>query len=240
MQCVILAGGRATRLGPLGADRPKHLVPVAGRPFADLQLAWLTASGVDDVLYCIGHLGGQIVDHVGDGSLFGLRVDYCDEGPALRGTGGALRLALERGQLDERFLVLYGDSFLRVDLDDLWTSAATDDTSSTMAVFRNDDGPGVSNVCFEHGRVVRYDKSVDDPAAEGLRHIDYGVSVFSRRSIRLIAPDTVADLAQLQAALSSAGQLGGHEVHERFYEVGTAHGIAELENYLATAEECRP
>ena len=119
MQCVILAGGRGDPARTTGADRPKHLVTVAGRPFADLQLDWLAAAGVDNVVYCIGHLGDQIVDHVGDGA-FGLRIDYCDEGTDLRGTGGALRLALDEGKLDERFFVLYGDSFLRLDLAEMW------------------------------------------------------------------------------------------------------------------------
>ena len=71
MQALILAGGLGTRLGSLSADVPKALVTVAGRPFADHQLAWLHDQGVDRVVYSIGHLGDQIRDHVGIRSVVG-------------------------------------------------------------------------------------------------------------------------------------------------------------------------
>ena len=61
-ECVILAGGVASRLGPKAGDLPKTLVPVGGRPFADLQLTWLAEQGVLDVVYCIGYRGDQIRD----------------------------------------------------------------------------------------------------------------------------------------------------------------------------------
>ena len=63
----------------------------------------------------IGYRGDMLRDHVGDGGRFGLRVRYVDEGTELRGTAGALRLALDEGALEESFLVTYGDSFLPVD-----------------------------------------------------------------------------------------------------------------------------
>ncbi|MCU1459794.1 MAG: Mannose-phosphate guanyltransferase, partial [Actinomycetia bacterium] len=74
MQCVILAGGRGTRMLPATAEIPKALLPVAGRPFAAHQLELLARNGVDDVVFCIGHLGAQIRDFVGDGHAFGVTV----------------------------------------------------------------------------------------------------------------------------------------------------------------------
>ena len=90
---AILAGGRATRLGSLVADLPKALIPVSGRPFVDHQLALLQRRGLRRVVFCVGHLGEQIVAHVGDGARFGMRVEYTFDGPRLLGTGGALRRA---------------------------------------------------------------------------------------------------------------------------------------------------
>jgi len=89
---VILAGGLAQRLRPLTERLPKALVPVAGRPFADRQLTWLASIGVTDVVFAIGYLGDAIRDFVGDGGGWGIQVRYSDEGEALRGTAGALRL----------------------------------------------------------------------------------------------------------------------------------------------------
>ncbi len=116
LPCVILAGGLATRMRPYTDDTPKALLPVNGVPFADIQLSWLRRQGVTEVVYCIAHLGEQIVAHVGDGSRWGLQVRYSDEGPERLGTGGALRLAAERDLLADEVLVLYGDSYLQVDL----------------------------------------------------------------------------------------------------------------------------
>src|SRR5580698_4019540 len=110
MQCLILAGGLATRMRPLTETIPKALIPAEGRPFIDHQLGWLASHGVTDVVLSVGYLGGALRDHVGDGAAFGLRVRVVDEGRELRGTAGAVRLALDEGALDERFLLTYGDS----------------------------------------------------------------------------------------------------------------------------------
>src|SRR5438034_10495377 len=107
---AVLAGGLATRLGVLSAARPKSLVPVAGRPFVDHQLELLHRRGLRRVVFCLGHLGDQVVAHVGDGSRYGLDVDYSFDGPRPLGTAGALRQAARL--LGDVFWVLYGDSYL--------------------------------------------------------------------------------------------------------------------------------
>src|SRR3546814_100717 len=105
----------ATRMRPLTDAIPKALIPAEGKPFVDHQLGWLAAHGVTDVVLSIGYRGDLLRDHVGDGGRFGVSVRYVDEGTELRGTAGALRLALAEGVLEESFLVTYGDSFLPVD-----------------------------------------------------------------------------------------------------------------------------
>src|SRR5688500_6842966 len=105
-----LAGGKATRLGVLTADRPKALMDVAGRPFIDHQLELLQRNGVRRVVLCVGHLGEQIEAHVGDGSRFGLSVKYAYDGPMLQGTAGAIRDAAE--QFGPICWVIYGDTYL--------------------------------------------------------------------------------------------------------------------------------
>ena len=72
MQCVILAGGLATRMRPLTEQIPKALIPVEGTPFVDHQLAWLAAHGVDEVVLSIGYRGDMLRAHVGDGARYGL------------------------------------------------------------------------------------------------------------------------------------------------------------------------
>jgi len=90
---VILAGGLATRLYPITRQIPKSLIPVAGRPFIDHQLALLKEKGVNQVIICVGNLGKMIEAHVGEGSRFGLEVRYSYDGDFLLGTGGAIKKA---------------------------------------------------------------------------------------------------------------------------------------------------
>src|SRR5438105_7102322 len=91
---AILAGGLATRLRPLTEKIPKSLVEVAHRPFIFWQLEWLRREGIEDVVLCLGYLGDQVQAVVGDGSKFGLSVQYSFDGETLLGTGGAIKRAL--------------------------------------------------------------------------------------------------------------------------------------------------
>lgn len=110
---VILAGGLATRLRPLTEKIPKSLVEVKGEPFVVHQLRLLAERGIRDVVMCIGYLGEQIVDVVGNGQRYGLNIQYQFDGPQLLGTGGAIKQASTL--LGDQFFVLYGDSFLPCD-----------------------------------------------------------------------------------------------------------------------------
>ena len=110
---AILAGGLGTRLGDVAQDRPKALVCVAGEPFVFHQLRLLAGHGARRVVLCVGHLGEQIAEAVGDGARFGVDVRYSFDGPEPVGTAGALRRALHL--LGDAFLVTYGDAYLRID-----------------------------------------------------------------------------------------------------------------------------
>jgi NDP-sugar pyrophosphorylase family protein len=226
MQCVILAGGRGTRMQPVTDTTPKALVPVAGRPFVEHQLEWLEGQGVSDIVLCIGYRGAQIRQVVGD------RARFVDEGEELRGTAGALRLALDEGMLAESFMVLYGDSYLPIELPPVWEAFRKSGKPALMVVLRNENRWDASNARFEDGMVVEYDKANAGRRSE-LQWIDYGLSVLSRDVVAgRIAPSAVADLADVYRDLSDAGELAGFEVTQRFYEVGSPHGIAELQRHL--------
>jgi N-acetyl-alpha-D-muramate 1-phosphate uridylyltransferase len=235
MQCVIVAGGLGTRMRSLtGVALPKALLPVHGRPFVDHQLELLAARGVEDVVFCIGHGGTSLRQHVGDGAAFGLAVRYVDEGDDLRGTAGALRLALDSGVLDDDFAVLYGDSYLPIDLGPVWRAFSTAGLPALMTVYRNENRWEHSNAVLGGGRIVLYDKRRRHPRSTQCRWIDYGLSVLRAELVEERVPQgEAADLADLFHVLSLEGKLAGLEVEERFYEVGSPEGLAELERYLA-------
>jgi NDP-sugar pyrophosphorylase family protein len=225
MQCVILAGGLGTRMRPLTETCPKTLLPAGGRPFAWHQLHWLAAQGIDEVIYCIGHHGEMIRRYWSEEAWPIRSIRYVDEGEQLRGTAGAVRLACEQGVLDDRFLVIYGDSFLPVEFAPIWNAFQESGKPAVMTVLRNEGRWDRSNVIYQPGRVVLYDKA----AAPGMQYIDYGLSSFRRE---VFAEFPYSDLAAVFHDLSIAGRLAGFQVHERFYEIGSPAGLRDFEQYL--------
>ena len=178
---AVLAGGLATRLGPLTKQTPKCLLDVAGRPFVHHQLARLRKQGVERVVLCLGYLGEQVAEAVGDGSAFGLEVAYSFDGPELRGTAGAIRRALPL--LGPAFFVLYGDSYLECRYAAVQAAFEASGRLALMTVFRNEGRWDTSNVEFRDGRILAYDKTARTPA---MQHIDYGLGVLDRRALEVV------------------------------------------------------
>ena len=223
---LILAGGKATRLGEVTKTIPKALVPLAGRPFIDHQLAALHAQGVREVVMCVGHFAEQIRAHVGDGERFGLHVRYSDDGATLRGTGGAVRRALPL--VGDGCFVLYGDSLLDVDYSAAFAALPLN-ALGLMTVFRNENSFDKSNVVFHNGRLLRYSKQDVTP---NMTHIDYGLSLLRRAAIERIPAGQPSDLAELYSALVASGEMVGFEVTKRFYEIGSPAGLREAEEFV--------
>lgn len=232
MQCIVLAGGLGRRMLPETKNVPKSLLLVNGRPFVDWQLAWLAAEKVDHVIMSIGYRGDMIRRHLGNGSRFGLRVSYVDDGDVPLGTGGALRLAVDHKLAAPYFFVLYGDSYLPIHLSDLEVSYAEQDAPVLMTVYRDREGLENPNVVFDGVRVTRYEKGLENPPAE-MQFVDYGISVWQRNIVEsMVQKGAAVDLADMFLALSGSGQLAGFAAHERFYEIGSPQGLNDLESRL--------
>lgn len=224
---AVLAGGLATRLGSVTRQVPKALIELAGKPFIDHQLALLHRNGIRRVALCLGHFGEQIEAHVGDGSQFGMSVRYSHDGNKLLGTGGALRRA--RGLLDDVFWVMYGDSYMDIDYRAALADFARQDLAGLMVVLRNNDRWDRSNVVFRDGQLLRYDKRQQTP---DMQYIDYGVAILRRDVLDRVPDDRPYDLADLYRELIAEGQMAGHEVTNRFYEIGTPASLEETRQYL--------
>lgn len=226
---AIIAGGLATRMRPTTETIPKALIPVAGEPFIAHQLRLLRREGLTRVVLCVSYLGEQIEAYVGNGAAFGLDVAYSYDGARLVGTGGCIRKALPL--LGEDFLVIYGDSYLDIAFAPVVDAFRAGKNPALMTVFHNDGLWDASNVEFADGRIIDYSKQPTDR----MHHIDYGLSVLTRKVFAGRSEDDVFDLALVFQQLLAAGQLGGYEVARRFYEIGSPSGMAETEAYLKAA-----
>jgi N-acetyl-alpha-D-muramate 1-phosphate uridylyltransferase len=221
----ILAGGHGERLGTLVADIPKPLLEVAGEPFLLHQLRLLAAHEARNVVLCVGYLGERIEERIGN-EQFGIQITYSYDSPMLDGTLGAIRRALPL--LPDRFLVLYGDTYLRLDYgaaaEAWWASGLL----GLMTAFRNDGRWDASNAEYESGRVVAYDKALPRPE---MRWIDYGLGGLDVSALTFV-DEAESDLATLYRRLAEEGELCGYEVADRFYEIGTAEALSETEHFL--------
>jgi NDP-sugar pyrophosphorylase family protein len=223
---AILAGGLATRLRPITEKIPKSLVPVAGKPFLAHQLKLLHARGIRRAVLCIGYLGEMIQRDFGD-EAFGIKLDYSFDGEKLLGTGGAIKRALPK--LGKEFFVLYGDSYLPIEYAPVAEFFQRSGKLGCMTVYRNEGKFDTSNVVFRDGEIVVYDKKLKLPE---MQHIDYGLSLFKALVFDAYSVDQTFDLAEVMGKLVHEKQLAGYEVRERFYEMGSPAGLAELETLL--------
>jgi len=229
----ILAGGRGRRLGPRVNDVPKPLLEVGGQPFVLHQLGLLARHGAGRVVLCVGYLGERIRERIGS-RRFGLRIEYSFDAPGLDGTLGAIRRA--QHLLEDHFLVLYGDTYLRLDY-----RAAADEWRRSgclglMVVLRNDGKWDESNTVYAEGRVIDHDKSMQTSA---MRWIDYGLGGLNAEALDQV-PVSERDLASLYKRLAELGELCGYEARERFYEIGRPESLAEADAFLRRVNDSGP
>ena len=234
---AILAGGLATRLRPITEKIPKSLIPVAGKPFLAHQLELLHSRGIRRAMLCVGYLGEMIRRDFGDGEKYGVKLDYSfdssrhseatADGEKLLGTGGAIKRALPK--LGVEFFILYGDSYLPIPYAPVAEFFHRSGKLGLMTVYHNQGKYDTSNVVFADGEIKIYDKKQKLPE---MRHIDYGLSLFKSSVFVAYPADEKFDLAEVMGRLVREKQLAGYEVLERFYEMGSPTGLAELETIL--------
>ena len=222
----LLAGGLGTRLGETVRDTPKPLLDVAGEPFLIHQLRLLARHGAAQVVLCVAYLGELIEQRIGP-SQFGIDITYSYDGPSPIGTLGAVRKAAPA--LGDRFLILYGDTYLRLDYRTVVREWEGSGLPALMTVLRNEGQWDVSNVYFDGARVIRYDKQAPVPE---MSWIDYGLGGLRSQTLDLL-PDTAGDLADLYHELAERGELFGFEATQRFFEIGTPASLAETGEFLA-------
>jgi len=219
---AILAGGQGTRLRDRTGHLPKPLVPLLGRPLLDYQLDLCRIQGCSRVLLLVHHAHEAIRAHVGDGARFGISVEYAVEATP-RGTAGALRDALPR--LADTFLVLYGDTYLDIDLRRMRDAHARHGADATLFVHPNDH-PQDSDLVevddqrfitalhpYPHGEHAEYDNLVNA-----------ALYVMRREGLDSLIPrEGKADLAKdlFPHMLRSGRRLFGYISPEYIKDIGT-------------------
>jgi magnesium-protoporphyrin IX monomethyl ester (oxidative) cyclase len=232
MQIVVLAGGLATRMRPITEKIPKAMILVNGKPFLEHQIELFRRNGVTDIILCVGYKAQQIKDYFGDGSKFDVKIRYSDEGENLKGTAGALKQAEDL--LDDKFLVIYGDSYLTTNFQDVIDHFNKNDKSALCTVYKNDLEYHKNNMQVADGLIVKYDKTAQSP---DMKHVDYGLSIIRKSILDSIHSEKVIQLEEIFQTLIANKGLLACEISDRFYEIGEPEGLKQFKDYLKGKSE---
>jgi len=183
VQALILAGGEGTRLRPLTTTHPKPVVPLVDRPFIGFMLDWLRGHGVTDVVMSCGHMADGVKRVLGDGSAFGVSLQFVEE-PRPLGTGGALKFAED--VLEDRFLMLNGDVLTDIDLTAQLRQHEETGARATLALYPVEDPSAYGLVRLAGDRQVT--EFVEKPSADQIdtNNISAGAYVLERSVLDLL------------------------------------------------------
>lgn len=230
MRALILAGGKGTRLRPLTVYTPKPIVPVVNRPFILYQLESLVRAGIRDVTLSLSYQPNKIEDVLGDGSEFGVALNFVTESTAL-GTAGAVGFAMESA--DEPLIVLNGDILTSLEIVDMIDFHRHASNKITIALARVDDVTryGLVNV-RDDGSVESFIEKPSDSTSipPAVNTINAGVYILEPQALKLIAKGkpSAFEYDVFPAALEKGLKFSGYVI-----EGGYWRDIGTPESYLA-------
>jgi NDP-sugar pyrophosphorylase family protein len=198
MMAVILAGGRGTRLRPFTATIPKPLLPLGDVPILEIVLRQLASAGVDRVVLTLGHMAPLFVGTFGNGSRYGLRVEYCFEEEPL-GTAGSLRLVED---MEDDVLVMKGDLLTTLPFRELYRTHQRQQAAGTIAVHAREVKIDYGVVCAgPEGRLQDYTEKPTIPYL-----VSMGINMLSRTCLEYIPTEGKFDMPELMLAMHRAGR----------------------------------
>lgn len=220
MKAMILAAGRGERMRPLTDHTPKPLLKVGGKPLIAWHLERLAKSGFKDVVINHAHLGGQIEAALGDGSQWGLHIQYSPEKNALETAGGIANAMHLLG--DAPFLVINGDVFTDVDFGAL--QLMIPDLAHLVMVDNPPQHPA--------GDFAMMDGRLSSDGAEKLTFS--GVGVYHPSLFAAIERGAPAKLAPLLKAAMARGLVSGSHHRGVWHDIGTPERLQALNSQLTT------
>jgi len=229
MQMVILCGGLATRLGNLVKDVPKSMIQINNKPFLEYQIEKLKKHSIKDIVLCVGHLSEQIENYFGNGKKFGVNILYSYDKEKPLGPIGALKNA--EPMLEDIFFIMYGDSYLNVDFQKIYSYFIRQNKLGLMAVFKNFNKYDKSNLIVKNNMIIGYGEK---ERTQDMIYIDYGTSIIQKKALNLVPKNTFYSTGQFFSSLISKKELLAFEVKERFYHIGNPNALREFKNFIKT------
>lgn len=229
---IVLAGGLGTRLGDVAGKVPKALAAVNGTPFLDLTLARLDDwERTGKVVIATGYRGDQIRDRY-ESARFRFEIGFSWERELL-GTGGAIKKALKYTATD-RVLTLNGDSYVDIDLEDLWRQHAAGQADMTMVLTQVEDSSRFGSVVLgEETRIIRFEEKRGSNADQGtVGLVNAGVYLFERHIFDRVDDGTKVSLETELLPAFLCNRVCGYTSSGRFIDIGTPEAYRTAGTYL--------
>jgi UDP-N-acetylglucosamine diphosphorylase / glucose-1-phosphate thymidylyltransferase / UDP-N-acetylgalactosamine diphosphorylase / glucosamine-1-phosphate N-acetyltransferase / galactosamine-1-phosphate N-acetyltransferase len=238
LKAVILAAGKGTRMKDLAAARPKHLIPLDGKPVLEHVVTRLKEAGISEQVIVIGHLGAMIRDYFGDGSRFGIKIEYSVQ-EQLTGTGSALHAARAEAS-DGPFLTTFGDIVTPADTYRLLLREFQTAPSDALLLLNRVEDPyrGAAVYIEEAGRITQI---VEKPpkGSSSTNWNQAGVFIFTPiifEYIEKLAPSPRGEYELTQATAAMLGDglnVRGCRLKGEWCDVGTPEDIAAAERIVS-------
>ena len=232
-KAMLLAAGRGTRLKPLTDHIPKCMVPVAGKPVLEHNIAWLRKFGVKELVVNICHLPQTVIDYFGDGTQWDVKITYSIE-EELLGTAGGVKNV--EWFFDAPFFLWYGDNLCTCELGQMWGFHQSKGGIASIALYYRDH-PNASGIVGIDGddRIQRF---LEKPRPEQVfsHWVNAGVFILEPEVLEFIPEDGSSDFGHdvLPAILASGRSIYGYRlsVDERLWWIDTPEDLNRIQEEI--------
>jgi len=222
---VVMAGGKGTRLQPLTESIPKPMIRVAGRPILERTVLHLVSHGIERIFIAVNHLAQIIEDYFGDGSKYGVKIEFLRETEPL-GTGGAISLLPESPE--DPLLIMNGDLIADVHCGDMIDFHSQNDFHATMGVYSYLHRVPYGCVEIRNNRLVGLEEK---PVLE--RMVNAGVYVLSPQAVCAIPKNTYVPITALfEGALKKNLACGTFQLQKEWLDVGSPQQLCQARGEL--------
>lgn len=227
-QAVILAGGRGTRMLPYTQTRPKTMIEFHGKPFLEYIVEMLRSNGFTHLLLLLGYLPEVVQSHFGDGSRWGVQIEYSVSGAD---TLTSRRVQIAQDRIDPCFLLMYCDNYWPMQMDKMWSTFVGADVPAMITVYSNKDKFSRDSVIVgEDGYVKVFDRSRKTP---GLSGVEISYAILRREVLDLLPEEETLIEEAIYPPLTQQHRLAAYVTDHRYYSVGSVDRLPITEQFFA-------
>ena len=226
-QAMILAAGKGTRLRPLTLETPKPLVEVAGQPLIVWHIKALQAAGITDITVNTSWLADKLMDSLGDGTQYGVKLHWSVEDDEPLETAGGIFQALQSGKLkDEPFILVNSDVWTTYDFSQLTDYALGADQRAHLLLIDNPEHNNGGDFAINNGLAS------EQPVGDADKYTFAGISVMSPKLVEGLVSGQPAALAPLLKQAMIKFQITAEVTTDNWIDVGTPERLTQVNEFI--------